>query len=358
MGVMKGESCMFAASEEVRLLFPAESVLRVAIPASGMAFEAGKDFYHEPGSAVISRLPGSAIPCTPESELYPDDAHSILYDAEKRPDANAIRGRVGGGNLIFGRGPWFSLHQIEVDYRPVHQQFPPLLKPQLERLPRFRRRLAAGEPLTVSFIGDSITQGWNATGFMRTPPFRSPYAEQVASALEQDFGCRVTLNNFAIGGTGCRQAADIREKWINAGSDLLVVAYGMNDFHNMTAEQFIAVLDSILADCRAESPETEFVLVNSMTGNPEWEHTPMEKSREFSDALQQYAASAPADAALTDVRAVWTEVLRRKAFYDLTGNGVNHPNDFGHRLYAAVFRALFHGQSSIFPDFCRADGGK
>jgi hypothetical protein len=38
--------------------------------------------------------------------------------------------------------------------------------------------------------------------------------------------------------------------------------------------------------------------------------------------------------ALADVTQVWTEMLRQKPDFDLTGNGLNHPNDFGHRLYA------------------------
>jgi hypothetical protein len=37
---------------------------------------------------------------------------------------------------------------------------------------------------------------------------------------------------------------------------------------------------------------------------------------------------------------VWTNFLRRKRFLDFTGNGVNHPNDFGHRLYAEVLMGL------------------
>ena len=38
--------------------------------------------------------------------------------------------------------------------------------------------------------------------------------------------------------------------------------------------------------------------------------------------------------------AVWADLLARKSWHDLTGNGVNHPNDFGHRLYAQVILAL------------------
>lgn len=44
--------------------------------------------------------------------------------------------------------------------------------------------------------------------------------------------------------------------------------------------------------------------------------------------------------ALADMTSVWEEFLRRKKDSDLTGNGVNHPNDFGHRVYAQVLSAL------------------
>ena len=41
-------------------------------------------------------------------------------------------------------------------------------------------------------------------------------------------------------------------------------------------------------------------------------------------------------------RAVWTALLARKPFFALTGNGVNHPNDFGHRIQAQAILALLH----------------
>jgi len=36
----------------------------------------------------------------------------------------------------------------------------------------------------------------------------------------------------------------------------------------------------------------------------------------------------------------WTEFLKRKQDWDLTGNGVNHPIDFGHRVFAQVLSTL------------------
>lgn len=37
----------------------------------------------------------------------------------------------------------------------------------------------------------------------------------------------------------------------------------------------------------------------------------------------------------------WEKLLTRKNFADLSGNNVNHPNDFGHRLYAEVLFTIF-----------------
>jgi len=33
-------------------------------------------------------------------------------------------------------------------------------------------------------------------------------------------------------------------------------------------------------------------------------------------------------------------VMKRKRPYDLTGNGINHPNDFGHSLYSQAILSL------------------
>ena len=35
--------------------------------------------------------------------------------------------------------------------------------------------------------------------------------------------------------------------------------------------------------------------------------------------------------------------LERKSFYDMSGNGVNHPNDYGHRIYATVILDMLLG---------------
>jgi hypothetical protein len=46
---------------------------------------------------------------------------------------------------------------------------------------------------------------------------------------------------------------------------------------------------------------------------------------------------------MANVTATWTAILTRKNDLDLSGNGLNHPNDFGHRIYADVILAVIGG---------------
>jgi hypothetical protein len=75
-----------------------------------------------------------------------------------------------------------------------------------------------------------------------------------------------------------------------------------------------------------------------MTANPAWQYAAPELYPAYLDAVR--ALRRPGFA-VADVTPPWTWIAGRKNYHDLTGNGVNHPNDFGHRLYAEAILALF-----------------
>jgi hypothetical protein len=81
----------------------------------------------------------------------------------------------------------------------------------------------------------------------------------------------------------------------------------------------------------------EFILVASMLSNADWHIARPDLLLEYRDAL---VGCAMPGVAAADVTSVWAELLEHKKYLDITGNGVNHPNDFGHRLYADVLSAL------------------
>jgi hypothetical protein len=50
---------------------------------------------------------------------------------------------------------------------------------------------------------------------------------------------------------------------------------------------------------------------------------------------------------LADVTRLWSELIARKDPHDLSGNGLNHPNDFGHRMYAQTILASIGGSAGL-----------
>lgn len=43
---------------------------------------------------------------------------------------------------------------------------------------------------------------------------------------------------------------------------------------------------------------------------------------------------------LAEATQLWSDVLSRKRYFDITGNTINHPNDWGHRLLAQLHMEL------------------
>ena len=93
----------------------------------------------------------------------------------------------------------------------------------------------------------------------------------------------------------------------------------------------------MIAAVKKALPEAEIILVATMLGNKDWVALKQELFPQYRDAL---ASLCEPGIALADMTSVWAEMLRHKQDWDLTGNGVNHPNDFGHRIYAQVLSAM------------------
>jgi hypothetical protein len=101
--------------------------------------------------------------------------------------------------------------------------------------------------------------------------------------------------------------------------------------------EYQADVRGMVTKVRASLPEAEFILVASMLGNRDWVLLHPEKLPQYRDALAKLCGPG---VALADLTSVWTAFLERKRDWDQTGNGVNHPNDFGHRVYAQVLSTL------------------
>jgi lysophospholipase L1-like esterase len=237
--------------------------------------------------------------------------------------------------VLFSEGRFFHDLQVQVSYKHA-ADWPLPEAPEAQQLTRSQAKLKAKQPLKLVALGDSITVGCNASGFAESeaPPHQPPYPQLVANTLQQRFGATVTLTNHARGGTGAGWGLEMVAQVAAGKPDLVILAFGMN--HGEPAADFEVVMRKLLDAVKAACPEADIVLVAPMTGNPCG--FPPERFTGYRDALRNLTAP---NVALADVTSPWLELLKRKPFSDLSGNNINHPNDFGHRVYAEVICQLF-----------------
>ena len=314
-----------------KLLFMPTKVLSVRSATRETKFIAGKDYIVDVNAGTIVAPAGSKIPVKTQEQLYP-----LMSSALPKI------GRQGGDRtrgIFFGEGAVYHNLQVEVKYRFEPGQWKgPVPKYAGEALPKTVAKLRSKQPVKLILCGDSISAGGNASLVIKAPPGCPAYGELTALGLERHYGGKVTFINHAVGGwtsgNGLQQA---KEQRIGKESpDLVIVAFGMNDVFQRNAAAYQANVRNIIETVRAYAPDAEFILVASMLGNAEW-GMPMEQFPLYRDALAKLCGPG---VVLADMTSMWESLLKRKTFYDMTGNGVNHPNDFGHCVYAQVLLAL------------------
>lgn len=148
--------------------------------------------------------------------------------------------------------------------------------------------------------------------------------------------------NGAVSGSGSASGVEHLEACCREFPPaLLFIAYGMNDLSHLSEEGFGRNISRIVDAGLAKNPDMEFVLVSQMSGNPEWDLTPAGKDTVFARKLRQIAEDGGARLAYAPVNELWHALTAGKRFLDVTGNGVNHPNDYGHRIYAAAAASVW-----------------
>ena len=333
--VMRKESLLFIAESErepatATLLFPPDRIAMLGSADGVAVYTEGEDYTVDQPAGRLYLTPRSRIPQVTRGALYPSADPDGAGFMHVRGDPATF--------MLCAEGAVFHQQQTVVTYAHAPSVWSGYVPEYAGgALPRTLDRLHRRAPLTVCVAGDSISEGYNASGFVGASPAQPPYATLVAAGLEQVYRSPVTLHNFAQAGSASDAAVYTADRIADAQPQLVIVAFGMNDAGYMDADEFGANIRALMAFIRRTAPATEFVLVSSMLPHPDWHYTVMERFPAYREAL---ASLCGAGVVLADMTSLWRDVLTRKSVYDLTGNGINHPNDFGHRLYAQVILAL------------------
>jgi acyl-CoA thioesterase-1 len=294
--------------------------------AGDVAYREGVDYRWTPGTNEILLPPGSRIPASRPSDLR-RPAGSQRY---------SLKHRDGGLEIMFGARLEYAALQTCITYERAAGEWPAAPKFDPAALPRTRARLAGREPVSIVVLGDSISTGDNASGKFEAPPRQPGYPELLRRHLAARFGGEVRVTNLSVGGVDSRWGLGQVDKVAAARPDLVVIAFGMNDAGGRPPAEYHSNLKSLVVRIRAATSEAEFILIASMLANSDWTALKHAYFPLYRDRLRDLVGPG---VALADLSTVWAEFHRRKPDRDLTGNGVNHPNDFGHRVYAQVLAA-------------------
>lgn len=302
---------------EGRLLFPVKKIRSVRNAGQTIEYKEGVDWEFKHG--VLRLLPGSKAIFMTEAELYPD---STVQSFPKK----------GGGRVRFAEGAFFHEKQLAVSYshgKHVWKGVVPAF--QGEKLPHSTELLKKKQALHLLLYGDSISAGANASSTTGAEPYLPVFGALVAKEWEKQYGAPVKFTNTAVGGMESNWGLKhVKERVIDHHPDLVIIAYGMNDgTHKLSAGKFKSNVKGMIDQIRADNAKAEIILVSTMLPNPESLFVGTQE--EFKPVLDELTGPG---IVLVDMSEVHRELLKYKSYQDMTGNNINHPNDFLVRWYA------------------------
>jgi lysophospholipase L1-like esterase len=231
---------------------------------------------------------------------------------------------------------WYKLAGKHLTVTYTHQgnwQGPPL-RYEGDKLPETMRKLTKRIPLTVVAYGDSITHGTGTSGDTQISPYMPTWAELFVHGLKRRYQHeRIQLYNTALGGMTSdwgRENATAIVASLNP--DLVLIAFGMNDFWSLSPERFRSNTLSIIQQLQSQKPSTEVILIASMRFDPAYTKDPSYRTRMdgYVKALRSFVRSG---IRLLDMDAISEILMERKKPKDLISDPL-HPNDYLARWYA------------------------
>lgn len=317
------ETVMFVAENEAPLLYTPEKILSVLSYDLKTEYIEGEDFIVRDGKIVLTE--NTRIPSFTLEEYYPDppiEGHSF---------ASTVNGHK---YIYYGEGITFFSKQIHVTY--THSEsWKGFVPEKSDRFKKFIDKVSHGEDVTVLVYGDSISTGVCSSKIVDSEPYADSWGEMVVKKLKQHFNNdNIKYVNTAVGGMTTQWGLDnVKERAIDHHPDLVLLGFGMNDAA-LPVEDFAAIIKATVDEILKVKPDCCIGTISTMLphfrlmgfyGNQYMQEEALLKMVRGYDTVD-----------VIPVTSMHNAVLEHKRYYDMTGNNVNHPNDFLARIYAQV----------------------
>ena len=203
-------------------------------------------------------------------------------------------------------------------------------------LPRTMKKLKAHAPLRVVAYGDSITHGVGESALSHIPPFLPPWPELFVRQLKTIYQDEhIQFYNSAQSGADAKWGKSYAGRMVaSLNPDLVIIAFGQNDFWRVSADSFADSVTDIMKTVRNKNPNAEFLLVSTLRFDPAYT-----TNATYWNLVGEYAARLRAmtgpGVQLADMTAVSEWVYAAKKPKDCLNDPL-HPNDYLARWYAQI----------------------
>ena len=310
------------------LLFDAKRIISVKSADFNSFYEKGRDWDLKRNKLIFG--PRSRVPF-----FHPDD----LVFNKKLPGAS-MTGKEPGTYVLFKEGPYFSSRQISVTYIKEHDQAWKGPTPQYAAvaLPNSITKLQNRQKFKIVFYGNSIEVGYNASGLEKVPPFMPVWPELVVRNLIDHYSGEISFVNTSVAGRLAQWGVDSAEaKVVLHEPDLVIIGFGMNDgTMKVPGDKFREQIQRIIDAVKAKNSSVEFILISPMLANPASGFDGLQST--YKSELDKLTREG---VVLADMTGVHLELLKYKSYQDMTGNNINHPNDYLARWYAQFISGFF-----------------
>lgn len=302
----------------------------------------GRDYIWDESSKTLIRPEGSEIPYFTLGQLAGENEQGgkvPAFTGDYQADFDE-QGRSRFGDVLYCVSEYLYSRQINVTYIYDPKEFNgPVAFYQGDKLPRTMDKLNKSEGLNVVFYGDSIPYGCEASSMYNREPMQNTYPQLFRIGLNKIFGSRIRLRNTAVGGmTSAWGLENVESGVIQYKPDLAVILFGGNDDGIGGAQATFKNMRGMIERIQRELPECEIIIMGTIVGNEAAGfNTPTLKpllTQGFNQIAEEYTGVVS-----IDIYNLHSYMLESKNYVDLSGNNINHPNDYMIRVHAMQLMA-------------------
>ena len=315
-----------------KLLFKPTRIICVEDWSLKKVYVEGEDYTWDGNSNLLIWKAGSDIPYFGLNDLHgqDDDGNKVVPSF---PEWDSLS-RSTIGNALYCNAAFVYERQINVTYEyeagswTGHKSTYQGLK-----VSNTMNKIKNGEEVNLHFYGDSIFAGCDGSAYGKRDPRQPGFATLIRNYLRETYdNQKVYVVNNSMPGMGSADGlAQVAVKVVDQrrAPDMVFLSWGMNDqcVGTETAQNIQGMIDAI----RAKHPDCDIVVVAPLVPNADAGF--LIHQGELPAAFRQLANSNQR-VVFVNVFDVQKKMMETKDYISLSGNNINHPNDFLIRIYA------------------------